>query len=155
MEPGRRATGSTAEQRAWHVYDFGQERRVGFVAFLGAAATVAMFSPRDGRSGVVIYQSFLPEIAPGEDRDQVSSRGWAAAWTSMMAVRISLASAGVWWAVFTVPPLLALYNRATARQVPAAGQNAIASVLRHLVHTRKKSEAITGAKRAVIVSLVT
>lgn len=79
-------------------------------------------------SGVVIYNSFLPEIAPREDRDRVSSKGWAAGYVGGglllalnlllylnasrlgidegMAVRISLASAGVRWAVFTVPPLL-------------------------------------------------
>jgi UMF1 family MFS transporter len=34
------------------------------------------------------------------------------------AVRISLASAGVWWALFTVIPLLALRNRQSQRRLP-------------------------------------
>lgn len=244
MEMEKRSVGSTPEQRAWYVYDFGQtafsttvitlflgpyltvlaksaadgngmlhplgiavdarsywsylvslsvmlqvlflpvigavvdygrrkKEALGAVAFLGAAATVAMFTLREGRwvlggilflianvsfgSGVVIYNSFLPEIAPREDRDRVSSKGWAAGYVGGglllalnlllylnasrlgidegMAVRISLASAGVWWAVFTVPPLLNLSNRSSARQVPAPEQNAIASVLRHLGNT--------------------
>src|SRR6202030_1853349 len=47
---------------------------------------------------------------------------------------ISLCSAGVWWAGFTIPTLLTLRNRGPAR-VLAAGQSAIRTVTLQLVHT--------------------
>jgi UMF1 family MFS transporter len=113
-----------------------------WTAYLGAAATVAMFLITPGRwqfalllvgvanvlfqASVVVYDSFLPEIADPDDRDRVSSRGWALGYiggglllainlvifqfepfgiSGTLAVRISLASAGVWWAIFTIIPL--------------------------------------------------
>ncbi len=141
-------------------------------AFLGAAATIAMFSLKDGHwlrgsllflianvsfgSGVVIYNSFLPEIASRDDRDAVSSKGWATGYVGGgtllalnlllylnaarlgigegMAVRISLASAGIWWALFTIPSLAGLRDHVPAR-VLARGQHAVASVFRQLKHT--------------------
>ncbi len=51
-----------------------------------------------------------------------------------MAVRISLCSAGVWWAIFTIPTLVALRNRGPAR-VLAAGESALRVVLKQLAHT--------------------
>ncbi|HWB99778.1 MAG TPA: MFS transporter [Bryobacteraceae bacterium] len=87
----------------------------------------------------VVYNAFLPEIAAPEDRDQVSSRGWGMGYlggglllalnlilflkapafglTEAQAVRISLGSAGVWWAVFTLIPLAALRDRLPARRL--------------------------------------
>lgn len=168
------------------VADYGRRKKeaLGTVAFLGAAATVAMFALRGDRwllggilflianvsfgSGVVIYNSFLPEIAAPEDRDAVSSKGWAAGYVGGglllaldlllylnaarlgvgegMAVRISLASAGIWWALFTIPPLAGLSDRAPAR-TPARGRNAVASAIRHLAHTlaemRRYPQALT------------
>lgn len=84
-------------------------------------------------ASVVVSNSFLPQIAAPEDRDRVSSRGWAVGYlgggllllanlivflrheafglSQAEAVRVSLASAGVWWAVFTVVPLVMLRNR--------------------------------------------
>ena len=159
------------------VVDYGRRKKetLGAMAYLGAAATMAMFflegehylfggvlfliaDVRFG-AGLVIYDSFLPEIAPPEDRDAVSSRGWGIGYlggglllalnlvlylnaarmgmSEAMAVRISLSSAGVWWAVFTIPPLIALHNHG-AVQVLAAGQNAIASRLRQLGHTLRE-----------------
>lgn len=141
-------------------------------AFLGAAATVAMFFLKDGHwlfggilflianvsfgSGVVIYNSFLPEIAAREERDAVSSKGWATGYVGGglllalnlllylnasrlgigegMAVRISLASAGVWWAIFTIPSLAGLRNHVPAR-ARAFGQNAAGNIFRQLKHT--------------------
>ncbi|MFQ5408604.1 MAG: MFS transporter [Anaerolineales bacterium] len=70
-------------------------------------------------AAIVSYNSFLPDIVSPDRRDQVSSKGFAwgyfgggllllinlALLTVMedtgLAVRISLASAGVWWLVFT------------------------------------------------------
>lgn len=81
----------------------------------------------------VVYNAFLPEIASPEERDSVSSKGWgigylgggillalnlwlyqnADRWglSRELAIRISLASAGAWWALFTLIPLATLKNR--------------------------------------------
>jgi UMF1 family MFS transporter len=110
-------------------------------AYTGAALTAAMFLVVSGRwqlgfvlillanlafsASIVVYDSFLPEIADPDDRDRVSSRGWAfgyiggglllalnlALYTldplgdAELTVRISLGSAGLWWALFTIIPL--------------------------------------------------
>ena len=85
-------------------------------------------------ASVVVYNSFLPEIAGPQERDEVSSRGWGIGYigggvllalnlllyanvaklgiTEGFAVRVSLCSAGIWWAVFTLPVLLGLRERA-------------------------------------------
>jgi UMF1 family MFS transporter len=86
---------------------------------------------------VVAYNSFLPDIAGPDERDAVSSRGWGIGYlggglllalnlvlyllhgrfglSQGMAVRISLASAGVWWAGFTLIPLRRLRDRHRGR----------------------------------------
>lgn len=78
-------------------------------------------------SSIVIYNSFLPDIATVEERDAVSSRGWALGYLGGgllllinmlmyasasdsgenvgLTVRTILASAGIWWALFTLVPL--------------------------------------------------
>lgn len=168
------------------VADYGRRKKqaLAVTAYLGAAATVAMYMLDGDRyllggvlflianvsfgAGVVIYNSFLPEIAPPQERDAVSSKGWATGYVgggsllalnlllylnagrigigTEKAVRISLASAGIWWAGFTIIPLLALHNRGAARTLPA-GRNPIVAVLGLLVETlremRQFPEALT------------
>ncbi len=159
------------------VADYGRRKKefLGATAYLGALATMAMFflqGPDYMLGGVlflianvafgaaeVIYNSLLPEIAPPEQRDTVSSRGYAYGYigggvllamnlalflsagkigiTEGMAVRISLSSAGLWWALFTIPTLLTLRNRGPARRL-ARGQNAVATAVRQLAHTIKQ-----------------
>lgn len=82
---------------------------------------------------VVIYNAFLPQIALPHERDAVSSKGWAFGYAAgslvLMAnlalflgheslgvsegtaVRICLASAGLWWGLFTIVPLRRLLER--------------------------------------------
>ncbi|MBP6803988.1 MAG: MFS transporter, partial [Chloroflexi bacterium] len=88
-------------------------------------------------AAVVSYNAFLPDIASPDKRDEVSSRGWAVGYLgggllllinlglltvmedTALAVRISLASAGVWWLVFTyLFPHKRLVQRDAARQLP-------------------------------------
>ncbi|RKT78011.1 UMF1 family MFS transporter [Terracoccus luteus] len=81
-------------------------------------------------SSLVVYDSILCRIADENERDRVSSKGWAFGFlggglllalnfalvtlhesvglTLSMATRISLLSAGLWWAGFTVIPYLGL-----------------------------------------------
>jgi UMF1 family MFS transporter len=51
-----------------------------------------------------------------------------------LAVRISLCSAGIWWALFTIPTLLALRNRGPARALPP-GKGAIRTAIDQLRRT--------------------
>jgi UMF1 family MFS transporter len=84
-------------------------------------------------AALVCYNAFLPET-PARAGDRVSSVGWALGYLggglllllnlllftlrdrigldSGSAVRISLASAGLWWGIFTLLPLRRLQNRA-------------------------------------------
>lgn len=132
---------------------------MGVFAYLGAAATAAMFLLRGDRYllgtgllvlanvayavSVVLYNAFLPTVASPEERDAVSSRGWAFGYAGGAlllvlnlvlyqgheafgvsegdAVRICLASAGVWWAGFTLLPLARLPERAGAGPADHAG----------------------------------
>ncbi|GAA4601946.1 MFS transporter [Actinoallomurus liliacearum] len=100
-------------------------------------------------ASTVVYNAFLPDIAAPDERDAVSSRGWGLGYlggglllvlnlalflahdafgvTKTEAVRISLASAGVWWAAFTLIPLRALRDRRrtpVAEPLPAAVRSA-------------------------------
>jgi UMF1 family MFS transporter len=91
-------------------------------------------------ASIVFYNAFLAEIAPADRRDAISSQGWALGYagggllllvnllffnsaeqfglTSGQAARISMTSAGMWWAIFTIIPLLALQTRTPARTLP-------------------------------------
>jgi MFS transporter, UMF1 family len=115
-------------------------------AWSGAAAATAMFLVSGDNwalgvvllifanlclgSSLVIYDSLLCRIAGPDERDRVSSRGWAWGYlggglllalnlglltldkqigiSAQMAVRISLLSAGLWWAGFTIIPVIGL-----------------------------------------------
>ncbi len=118
-------------------------------AFLGAAACTGLFFVADGRyllgaglfvlanisfgAATVVYYSWLPDLAGPDERDAVSSRGWAVGYvggalllavhlglflsaeslglTEGEAVRICLATAGLWWGAFTVFTVSRLRNR--------------------------------------------
>ena len=84
-------------------------------------------------ASLVVYDAILCEIALPDERDRVSSRGWALGYLGGglllavnlalvslhqplgmekgTAVRICLLTAGVWWAAFTVIPFRGLRNR--------------------------------------------
>ena len=92
-------------------------------------------------ASIVFYNAFLPEISSPEERDQVSSMGWALGYlggglllglnlwlvfqaaklglTTEQAVRISLASAGIWWAIFTIIPLATIQQRKAGNHLSA------------------------------------
>ncbi|HLH43946.1 MAG TPA: MFS transporter [Bryobacteraceae bacterium] len=156
------------------VADYGRRKRetLAAAAFLGAGATMAMFFLRGGHylpggglfvvanvaygASIVVFNSFLPQIAAPEQRDDVSSRGWAFGYLGGglllalnlllylnaskiqipegLAVRLSLGSAGAWWALFTIPTILALRNRGKAREL-APGRSAASAVVRQLLQT--------------------
>ncbi len=144
---------------------------LGLCAYLGAAATTGMFF-LDGQRyllgglllivanasvavSMVVYNSYLPQIAPPEERDAVSSRGWAFGYAAgslvlvanlvlftahdsfgvseSTAVRICLASAGIWWGAFTLVPLRRLRDRRTTSSAPAVhGWRQLAATVRDM-----------------------
>jgi UMF1 family MFS transporter len=120
-----------------------KRRMLGLFAFVGAGATalLALVTGTNWRLGVVlfilattgyyasvvVYYSVLPEIATVDERDQLSSRGWAFGFlgggialalnlatylgrdalglSESAAVRVCFVTAGLWWAAFTFIPL--------------------------------------------------
>src|SRR5918911_287476 len=100
-------------------------------------------------ASIVVYNAFLPEIAEPDERDRVSSRGWALGYlgggllfsaheslglSEDQAVRISLLSAGAWWALFTLIPLKALRSRRPTYQ-GEQGAAVLTAGFRQLFHT--------------------
>lgn len=143
-------------------------------AWSGAAAATAMFLVSGNSwalgvvllvfanlclgSSLVIYDSLLCRIAKPDDRDRVSSRGWAWGYlgggvllalnlglltldkqlgiSAQMAVRISLLSAGLWWAIFTIIPVVGLRDLrgATGSTTPERA-GVVSGSLRQLANT--------------------
>jgi MFS transporter, UMF1 family len=92
-------------------------------------------------AAIVFYNAYLPDIASEEERDRVSSYGWAMGYLgggillalnlaffcsvthigvpADLAVRINLASAGIWWLGFSFITWSRLRVRRAARSLPA------------------------------------
>jgi UMF1 family MFS transporter len=143
-------------------------------AFTASAATIAMafvtgeryllggllflIANIAGGASIVVYNSFLPQLAAPDDRDKVSSRGWALGYLggglllafNLVAVtllsvdgddqrtldlaRWCIVSAGVWWAVFTLVPLRFLREHPGAEATTVRG-NVVVDGFRQLGHT--------------------
>ncbi|WP_148613240.1 MFS transporter [Nocardioides rubriscoriae] len=108
---------------------------------VGAVAIV--FSSVLAGCSLVSYSAILVDISTEAERDHVSSRGWAFGYlgggtllalnlamflghgqiglSSAFAVRLSLLSAAVWWAGFTVIPFLRLRDRPPVDLLPISG----------------------------------
>ncbi|WP_406195109.1 MFS transporter [Kitasatospora sp. NBC_01560] len=162
-------TGTIADRTGRH-----KELMCGF-AYVGATATMGMFFLGGDRYllggallvvaniayavSVALSYAYLPGLAAPDERDAVSSKGWAYGYaggglllianlalfeghdalgvSSGTAVRICLASAGLWWALFTIVPLLRLPSRAGVAPERAAAEpgRPTTSSLRELART--------------------
>ncbi|MGH3655143.1 MAG: MFS transporter [Micromonosporaceae bacterium] len=145
-------------------------------AFLGAAATVAMVFVTGERyllggvlfivanvaygASIVVYNSFLPQLTGPEERDAVSSVGWAVGYLggglllagnlaavtygeaagigTLELARWNLVSAGVWWAAFTLVPLAWLKDRPPLGRMPG---NVVSQGFRQLRDTARHLKA--------------
>jgi len=158
-------------------------------AYLGALATAALFFVADGRyalgvvlflianicygASIVVYYSWLPEIAGPNERDTVSSRGWAWGYlggglllalnlvlflnadglglSEGDAVRICFLSVAAWWAAFTVIPL----RRLRDRPAPAGAVHpSAAGSFRQLVQTLRELSAYPQTWRFLLAYLL-
>jgi UMF1 family MFS transporter len=133
-----------------------KRRMMLFFAVLGAVSTIGLFFISGSLfvlgglmfilanvsfgASIVFYNAFLPEIASEDQRDHVSSGGWALGYAGdalllllnllffkymdgigqgALAARINLASAGVWWLVFGYISISRLRERGARRDLPA------------------------------------
>ncbi len=141
-------------------------------AFLGAGATMALVLVTGERylfggllflianlsfgASMVFYNAFLPELAAPDERDAVSSRGWAMGYlggglllllnllffsraedlgiSASLAARLCILSGGLWWAGFTLIPLAFLRTRQPAKRLPP-GEHFLGAGFRQLAHT--------------------
>ncbi len=93
-------------------------------------------------AAIVFYNAYLPDIASEDERDRVSSYGWAMGYLggglllalnlaffifsedigvpTELAIRINLASAGFWWLGFSFVTWKRLRSRGTSRALPAS-----------------------------------
>lgn len=149
---------------------------MGIFAYVGAFATLGMYFLQGDRyllggslfllanlsfgASIVFYNAFLPEISAPDERDHISSQGWAMGYlgggillavnlvfvqflaegwgiSTGDAVRISLASAGVWWAIFTLIPLISLRARRPMKSLPA-GKGYLSIGFQQLGHTLRQ-----------------
>lgn len=94
-------------------------------------------------ASLVVYDAILCDIATEEERDRVSSRGWARGYlggglllavnlaivtmhdslgmSTSTAVRVSMLSAAAWWAAFTIIPYRGIKDRTPVYKVPEEG----------------------------------
>lgn len=101
-------------------------------------------------ASTVIYDSILVRIAGPDERDRVSSRGWAFGYVGgglllaanfllmtfyedlgisyTMAIRLSLLSAGLWWGAFTIIPVLGLRKLPRTVAAEVASQNPLSQL---------------------------
>ncbi|GIF13508.1 MFS transporter [Actinoplanes teichomyceticus] len=109
-------------------------------------------------ASIVVYHSFLPQLTGPDDRDRVSSLGWGIGYLgggillllNLIAVttlsqhdnpqrtldlaRYAIVSAGIWWAGFTLLPLLWLREHPGAHSSNTRG-NVLTDGFRQLRHT--------------------
>jgi len=126
-------TGAAFASLLWFCRD--DNWQIGAVAVIGASLCLG--------ASTVVNDAILPLISDEEERDRVSSRGWAFGYLGGglllavnlvlvlmhdtfgidrgLAVRVCMLSAAVWWAVFTIIPFLRLRNHPPEHLVEAEG----------------------------------
>ncbi len=159
-------------------YSHLRKRMMQIFATIGALATTGLFLVTENLwwlggllfivanlafgAAMVFYNAYLPDIASEDQRDRVSSYGWAMGYLggglllvinlafyllreslgvpTGLAVRINLASAGIWWLAFSLITWARLRPRHAVRRLPpgqtymSIGFKQLGQTLRQLRH---------------------
>lgn len=159
-------------------YSHLRKRMMQIFATTGALATIGLFLVTENLwwlggllfiianlafgAAMVFYNAYLPDIASEDQRDRVSSYGWAMGYLggglllvlnlafylfrenlgvpTGLAVRINLASAGVWWLLFSLITWARLRPRHAVRRLPpgqtylSVGFKQLGQTLREIRH---------------------
>lgn len=113
-------------------------------------------------SSLVVYDALLIDVSEPDERTRISSRGWAFGYvggglllaanlavvtltpfgmSTELAVRVSLLSAAVWWAAFTVIPYRGISDRPPSAGA-AAGPGAFGQLWRTLRELRQYPQTL-------------
>lgn len=174
-------------------YSHLRKRMMQLFATIGAVMTMAMFlvtGPTWWLGGVlfvfanlsfgasmVFYNSYLPDIASEDQRDSVSSFGWAMGYLGgglllllnlilyqfrksifgddpgSLAVRINLASAGVWWLGWSLWTFATLKPRHAVKALPA-GENYLTIGFKQLAQTFREAKHYPHTLRFLLAYLL-
>ena len=172
-------------------YSHLRKRMMQIFATFGALATVAMFLLTDSvwwlggllfilanlafGAAIVFYNAYLPDIASEDQRDRVSSYGWAMGYLggglllllnlalyqlrdqigleTGLAVRINLASAGVWWLGWSFLTWTRVRPRHAARALPP-GENYISIGFKQLRQTFSEANKYPHTLRFLLAYLI-
>jgi len=153
-------------------YSHRRKQMLQLFAVVGALTTIGMFFIQENLWGlgpilfiianlafgaaIVFYNAYLPDIASEDERDRVSSYGWAMGYlgggillalnlvffmvyenfgiSESMAVRINLASAGLWWFGFSFITWTRLHPRQATKELPE-GENIFSIAFKQLSET--------------------
>jgi UMF1 family MFS transporter len=165
-----------------------KKRLLALFCYLGVASTCLMFAVTGKLyvaggvlfivanlsfgAALVFYNAFLPEITTEDERDKVSSRGFALGYlgggillalnlllvqaapalgiSTGMAVRLSLLSAGLWWGGFSLITFARLQPRAAERSLPpgktylTVGFSELGTTFRELTRLRQTMRYLVG-----------
>ena len=172
-------------------YSHLRKRMMQIFATFGALATMAMFFLTDSvwwlgglllilanlafGAAIVFYNAYLPDIASEDQRDRVSSYGWAMGYLggglllllnlalyqlrdqigleTGLAVRINLASAGVWWLGWSFLTWTRVRPRHAARALPP-GENYISIGFKQLRQTFSEANKYPHTLRFLLAYLI-
>src|SRR5581483_9804782 len=126
-------------------------------------------------ASIVFYNAYLPSIASQDQRDSVSSRGFAMGYagggillllnlilfqfsdklgiSQELAVRISLASAGLWWLLFSQITFQTLRPRHAVRAIPP-GETLLSVGFKQLANTFRQIRQFPETVRYLIAYLI-
>ena len=126
-------------------------------------------------AAIVFYNAFLPDIADPQDRDRVSSVGWALGYLgggillalnlvlylvrdnfgidTELAVRINLFSGGLWWFSWSFVTWKLLRPRGAVRALPA-GETYLSTGVKQLVETFREAGGYPHTIRFLIAYLI-
>jgi UMF1 family MFS transporter len=126
-------------------------------------------------AAIVFYNAFLPEITTEDQRDRVSSRGYAYGYfgggvllafnlvlvtfaerfgiSTGMAVRLSFLSAALWWGGFAIIAFRRLKTREAVKELPP-GQSYLTAGFVELRSTFKELKRLPGTLKYLIAYLI-